>query len=496
MLGLDGQSNPATTREVDNIWNDPNCERDAFWNKTRSEIKAGGRFPDAGLVLSDIDIHVQRCLFGVIALLVHACFKALNTTGKTEEAVKIFTILDAVYSTVHPGLLARSDWDIADSEIGRLRRDIAHNRRSYLPPGVKVFVYAVTDFPELALLTQGSSFCSRGQWGSEVHIHDFMLSISVDDPDSADIFFVPGYAICMFEGGFASLDQINDLYASVIPKLHYFARKEGRDHAFTFASGLGLNVFKTWHDWIPNSIILTPETGLFNDAKNQIHPDFVPWKDVVIPGHVHRTEILQLLEARTQHEDIAQRPILLSFFGRVDNQRGSHPATAWMGDDTPRHSIWEMIKTWGSDGSYSDIVLGSNATVQHMYSVMARSRFCLVPRGKSAWSLRLYEALWAGCIPVILSDRWVLPASTTVEEETFSLRFPMRDAKGKEIVSKLRAVPGTELQRLGRNSEQARCLLSYAFAPSFLQERYIPLGGICENHTSALQLLLQELRGE
>ena len=46
-------------------------------------------------------------------------------------------------------------------------------------------------------------------------------------------------------------------------------------------------------------------------------------------------------------------------------------------------------------------------------SVMGRSRFVLCPRGKGTSSIRLYEALAYGCVPVIISDDWVAPAGPT-----------------------------------------------------------------------------------
>ncbi len=37
------------------------------------------------------------------------------------------------------------------------------------------------------------------------------------------------------------------------------------------------------------------------------------------------------------------------------------------------------------------------------------SRFCFVPRGKSAWSSRLFRILFGKCVPVILNDDYELP---------------------------------------------------------------------------------------
>lgn len=55
-------------------------------------------------------------------------------------------------------------------------------------------------------------------------------------------------------------------------------------------------------------------------------------------------------------------------------------------------------------------------------SVMSRSRFVLCPRGKGTSSIRLYEALAHGCVPVIISDDWVPPDGPAWE--SFSIRWP------------------------------------------------------------------------
>jgi Exostosin family len=55
-------------------------------------------------------------------------------------------------------------------------------------------------------------------------------------------------------------------------------------------------------------------------------------------------------------------------------------------------------------------------------SILARSRFVLCPRGNGTSSVRLYEALAAGVVPVIISDDWVAPSGPSWEE--FSIRWP------------------------------------------------------------------------
>ena len=55
--------------------------------------------------------------------------------------------------------------------------------------------------------------------------------------------------------------------------------------------------------------------------------------------------------------------------------------------------------------------------------MMAQSVFCLVPRGQAAWSPRLDEAVYAGCIPVIIADGYDPPFSAILNYSLFSVRI-------------------------------------------------------------------------
>src|SRR4051794_35247965 len=58
--------------------------------------------------------------------------------------------------------------------------------------------------------------------------------------------------------------------------------------------------------------------------------------------------------------------------------------------------------------------------------VLARSRFVLCPRGHGTSSIRLYETMAAGRVPVIISDEWVAPPG--LDWDRFSLRVAESEA--------------------------------------------------------------------
>jgi hypothetical protein len=60
--------------------------------------------------------------------------------------------------------------------------------------------------------------------------------------------------------------------------------------------------------------------------------------------------------------------------------------------------------------------------------ILDRSRFVLCPRGRGTSSIRLYETMAAGRVPVIIADDWVAPLGPTWDE--FSIRWPEGRVKG------------------------------------------------------------------
>jgi len=111
-----------------------------------------------------------------------------------------------------------------------------------------------------------------------------------------------------------------------------------------------------------------------------------------------------------------RRKLLASFQGVL-----SHPVRAALGQfhdgekliirivDKLRHDTLKLDATSGNaDGDYQDI--------------MENADFAFVPRGDALFSYRLLEAMSFGCIPIILSDNWVLPFHRLIDWSSCALR--------------------------------------------------------------------------
>ena len=146
----------------------------------------------------------------------------------------------------------------------------------------------------------------------------------------------------------------------------------------------------------------------------------------------------------------AQPDLLYSFAGAVGNARVrhvlaalDHPADAFFGDFTDRSRA-----LWATDDE------ASKAAFRKRYAdELVRSRFVLCPRGFAPSSVRVFDTMQAGRVPVVLSDAWVPPEGP--DWAAFSVRVAEADAAG--VPDLLRSLDGraAEMGRAARAAWEA-----------------------------------------
>ncbi len=119
-------------------------------------------------------------------------------------------------------------------------------------------------------------------------------------------------------------------------------------------------------------------------------------------------------------------PYLFSFMGSVISHRVrkeimklDHPR-GYVLDSSAKSSAEEKQRPMFTP-AYSD----DDRT--HYGKVLSDSKFVLAPRGYGCSSWRIFEAMRAGRVPVIISDQWVEPRGP--EWKTFSIRVRQRDVR-------------------------------------------------------------------
>lgn len=140
-----------------------------------------------------------------------------------------------------------------------------------------------------------------------------------------------------------------------------------------------------------------------------------------LPFPLFPVQVTHALTEAAQEYDTAPRPHLYCFVGaradryyptRTRNQILTHLVSDPRGYVVGR-PIWHyqrVVYDFQIEGSApSDIALIDTSASDLFREVLRHSRFALCPSGTGPNSIRLWEALGAGTIPVILSDTWEPP---------------------------------------------------------------------------------------
>jgi len=318
-------------------------------------------------------------------------------------------------------------------------------------------VYVYDDYDDVHDLMWASPYCSKTQWGHDVFFHEFfrVSSTRVFDPKEADFFFVPAYSMCLHFSGKMTRDDLNEAYLKLVSKLRYFKHRGGEDHIFSVHLP---DLFADWRDTIPQSIFLTPETEVgFEESisKHKYHPHKYPpfnsLKDISIspPFDLQHAQVLS-----DNCLPLEKRNLFVGFSGK-----------SW--PDIDEAEIRTRLKEAFSECDRCYIRASESLNDLHaagvpMGGVMVSSVFCLIPRGRAAWSVRFFEALWAGCVPVILSDYYEVPFAQLFDVSKFTIKWPQ--ARLSELYAYLQSITYAQVQSMMDEAKKVRCW--YAYPPS------------------------------
>eukprot|EP00397_Hematodinium_sp_SG-2012_P032087 GEMP01034131.1.p1 GENE.GEMP01034131.1~~GEMP01034131.1.p1 ORF type:complete len:439 (+),score=94.94 GEMP01034131.1:418-1734(+) len=347
---------------------------------------------------------------------------------------------------------------------------------SYVLAKPRIYVYPDEVFPQL---TMGPAYCRNRQWGHDVGFHDFFRAAATFEvnPADADFFFVPAYGMCLLFSDIVNRTELNELFKQRIETLPHFRRREGRDHIFSMHLP---DVFLDWRQHIPKSILLTPETEVGFEAPIDEHhvsprefPPFDSAKDISIPPFL---EISHFQKMTTYDRPIADRQLLVAFAGKL-----------WP-DISEAYNVRSILKAAFAACSncaiFAEESLLQLISSKNMWTIMGDALFCLIPRGRAAWSVRFFESLFTGCVPVVLSDYYQIPFEQLFDVREFVIKWPT--ARIHELHNYLRELPMERIETMVAAAKRVRCWYLYPSNP-FVVTREIEMidKTLCPNLSSS-----------
>ncbi|KAK1431081.1 hypothetical protein QVD17_14298 [Tagetes erecta] len=317
--------------------------------------------------------------------------------------------------------------------VGDIYRNPYLFHRSYLlmEKLFKVYIYEEGEPP---LFHKGPTFDIYSMEGVFLNLIEKDPNFRVYDPNRAHVYFLP-FSVTMI---------LNYLFDPIIRDKAVLERVIG-DYVHLVSSrypywnqSLGSNHFMlTCHDWGPraswsvHSLYFTSIRLLCNANTSEF---FNPRKDAPIPQiNLHRDENVMILGGLP-----ASNRTTLAFFAGSEFHGKIRPI---------------LFKYWkDKDG---DIQVYDRVPNNVSYNdMMKTSRFCLCASGYEVASPRLVEAIYAECVPVLISQNYVLPFSDVLNWDAFSVRVSVSEIPNMKRI--LLGISDHEYTRLQENVKRVQ----------------------------------------
>ncbi len=156
-------------------------------------------------------------------------------------------------------------------------------------------------------------------------------------------------------------------------------------------------------------------------------------QDYLVPNpHLISADCSLTVQDRAFNPRTISMPALPLVSGRFEPSRKKYLATFRGGANHPvRQAMTRLNQAPGflceltNRTGYVGTIDASNNIIDSSYrDLLDESIFALVPRGDQHFSYRLLESMSFGCIPIILSDDWILPFDRTIPWRDMSLHVP------------------------------------------------------------------------
>ncbi|ELU17436.1 hypothetical protein CAPTEDRAFT_228334 [Capitella teleta] len=271
----------------------------------------------------------------------------------------------------------------------------------------------------------------------ELFIHLLKSSPYItQDPSEATFFFLP-FRCFAYRKTISDRDRAQRFTEEMVSKILYeiksnysfWDRTLGADHFYVCAHDFGPAIVAGSDPFLHKNAIAMVNTADYE------HIYYVPHKDISLPPHPsHGKNSLANIGKGGHGLNPSDRTVLAFYAGNLDRGR-------------IRPSIKDF---WSTDIDFR-IFMG-HLTDERYQHYLKTSKFCLILRGNEAWSPCLMDAIWFGCVPVIISDYYDLPLHGMLDWNQFAV--VIRESKVKSLKEILLAVSPQKLTSMQEKLKQ------------------------------------------
>lgn len=284
---------------------------------------------------------------------------------------------------------------------------------------MKIYVYEEGEVPIFHGGPSRSIYGTEGRFISEMEKGTLYRTW---DPNKALVFFMPFSVVRIIR--YVSRDRqamarvLRDYITLISHKYPFWNRTLGADHFML-----------SCHDWGPRASSFVPH--LFHNSIRVLcnantSEGFKPYKDVSFPEINMRTGQYMGVGGGSS----SSRSILAFFAGGLHGHIRYLLMNQWKNKD-PDIQVYERFPR---GVPYQDM--------------MRKSKFCLCPSGYEVASPRVAEAIYAECIPVLISNGYVPPFSDVLDWKSFSVEINVKDIPMiKEILMGISTKQYSSMQR-------------------------------------------------
>ncbi|XP_071710116.1 probable glycosyltransferase At3g42180 [Rutidosis leptorrhynchoides] len=394
---------------------------------------------------------------GFLAIYVSPTNQNRNFVSSSDFAPLISTrglLQDEAVSKIEDNTLARIEEQLAKSR-GKIRKAIVEKsfvsnetngsfiteRTIYKNPFAffqshnemmktfKIWTYEEGDIP---LVHDGPMKCIYSIEGDFIQFMERKGNqMAASHPDEAHAFFIPisitnivHYLYTPSSNAFAFIDQqmeaiVEDYINIISHKYPYWNRSNGADHFFV-----------SCHDWAP--FVTRGNAKMFENfirvlCNANTSEGFVPNRDVSMTEINGPADNIPIVSSG---QSPYNRSILAFFAG------GNHG-----------YVRKKLFQYWGSKQDKDIQVYNHLPKDQNYTKLMGQSMFCLCPSGYEIASARATEAIYVGCIPVMIKSHYALPYGDVLDWSRFSVQVPVDNIQDlKRILQEMPFIKYLEMQ--------------------------------------------------